>query len=727
MSPTAKRPKTDVGRKRKSVKKPKSKPREGNVMAGPTLHALLIGCDFYFPNTLPEGSYGSLRGCVRDVERVEAFLRQRAGLDDSRLIKLTASHGGTKGPTESKNRWPTYENIVGAFRAVIDRAESGDLVYVHYSGHGGQCNTLIPKVKGSKGVDETLVPIDIKDSSARYVRDIEIAKLLKEMTAKRLLVTMVLDNCHSGGATRGALAIDPTPPDGPIAIRGVNFVDSTPRPADSLVGSLAELAEPISATRSATRSMMAATEDDGCVVLAACSPNELANEFAFDGTNRQGALTYWFLNCVDEAGSKVTFRAVFGRVLHQIHGQFPSQTPVLFGNPDREILGRSIASVAESTPVSKITKKGSITLQTGLAGLTRKGAEFAVYPAGARGFGDEHRIAVVRVDSVGAAEATAETVETFGSRKIEVGDRAVLVGVAQTLVRTVRIERFDGKPPGTKDTALRKVRQVAPSKGWWCLADDADCPADFVVSTTKDGEEYEICDAGGNPLQVRPALKTSAPTAAAELADRLTHLARYRVVRDLDNQDRLSALSGKIVASLSKAPRGYEAGDPLPVDRLTPYPVGAVPKLHPEDWVVLCVENRSANTVNVVAIDLAPDWSISVAHPGEQFHPLGAGEKWLLPLCVSLPPGIEGGLDTLKVVATVGPPPPFETFVLPQLDRPVARSITSVATRSALDPLSELFNVVTAAGALTRNAVSVSSAAGEWCVSQVEVRTEATK
>jgi hypothetical protein len=75
--------------------------------------------------------------------------------------------------------------------------------------------------------------------------------------------------------------------------------------------------------------MVAAAEDDRCVVLAACSPNELANEFAFDGSNRQGALTYWYLNSVGEGGPDLTFRAVFGRVLHQIHGQFP----VLAGAP----------------------------------------------------------------------------------------------------------------------------------------------------------------------------------------------------------------------------------------------------------------------------------------------------------------------------------------------------------------------------------------------------------
>src|ERR1700752_3375076 len=112
-------------RKKTSLKPAKEKPMSDRSN-GPVLHALLIGCDFYLPNVLPEGSYGSLRGCVRDVERVEGFLRRRGNLTDDRLIKLTSSHGGANAPLEVKERWPTYENIIGGFRTVTKRAQPGD-------------------------------------------------------------------------------------------------------------------------------------------------------------------------------------------------------------------------------------------------------------------------------------------------------------------------------------------------------------------------------------------------------------------------------------------------------------------------------------------------------------------------------------------------------------------------------------------------------------------------
>src|SRR5262249_52630834 len=159
--------------------------------------------------------------------------------------------------------------------------------------------------------------------TARYVRDVEIAKLLKEMTDKKLVVTVVFDSCHSGGATRAVRRADD-----PTGIRGVDFVDRTKRP-DSLVGTVEELSAatpPADATRGpgATRGVApAGAAAAGCVVLAACRPFELAREFMFDGGPRQGALTYWYLKLAGAGADGLTFRTIFDQVVKRIHDQFP--------------------------------------------------------------------------------------------------------------------------------------------------------------------------------------------------------------------------------------------------------------------------------------------------------------------------------------------------------------------------------------------------------------------
>jgi Caspase domain len=201
------------------------------------LYALLIGIDCYLPNKLPDGaSYKSLKGCVRDINHVEAFLKRQFNLPSERIYKLTASNvDGSSEPSEAPSNWPTYENIVRMFQEVTEKAQPGDQVYIHYSGHGGRAATIYPELKREKGFDEALVPLDIGKPTSRYLRDLELAALLQKMVSKGLVVTVVLDSCHSGGATRA----------GDSDIRGAdtNTVDTTLRPTESLVASASELAK----------------------------------------------------------------------------------------------------------------------------------------------------------------------------------------------------------------------------------------------------------------------------------------------------------------------------------------------------------------------------------------------------------------------------------------------------------------------------------------------------
>src|SRR5512141_43013 len=121
----------------------------------PRMYALLIVIDCYLPNRLPDGGYyPSLLGCVRDVFHVEGLLKNRFGLAQDNLLKLTATNTGTNQPPEPREQWPTYENMVAAFKRVTQMAESGDHVYIHYSGHGGRAKTIYPGPKGLKGIDE---------------------------------------------------------------------------------------------------------------------------------------------------------------------------------------------------------------------------------------------------------------------------------------------------------------------------------------------------------------------------------------------------------------------------------------------------------------------------------------------------------------------------------------------------------------------------------------------
>jgi hypothetical protein len=712
---TASRPKS-AGRAKKTAA-PKAGPSAPVAAAAgtPVLHALIMGCDFYLPNQLAEGYYPSLHGCVRDAEQVEQFLRARAGLTDDRLIKLTSTDDGQGQPKEPAERRPTYERIVAGFRALTSRARPGDHVYVHYSGHGGRCPTIVPKVKGRAGLDETLVPMDIQNSSARYVRDVEISRLLKEMTDKGLVVTVVLDCCHSGGATRAALRGDAR-----VGIRGVEFVDRTKRPAESLVGTPAELAAAEPRGAEGTRGMAAAAPAGGSVVLAACRPSEEAAEYPFDGSHSQGALTYWYLTTVGAAPADLTFRTVYDVVQSRIHGQFPAQTPMLFGDPDRQVFtGLSVPATA-AVPVAAVSTNGqSLTLASGQAGLVQSDMEFAVYPAGTDPSHTAARIALARVGAVNATTATAQVVKRFGNRPVQVGDRAVAVGAAQKLVRTVRLAQGAEAPAATA-RALKRVEQAVTDRKWVEPVAGPEDAADFIVTTTGDGKRYAICDAGGAPLEIRPALTTTADDAATAVADRLVHLARFQAVRGLDNPDPFSSLRGKLVVELYATPPGYQPGGPL--TKLKQFPAGRTPGVKSDTWIILAVTNRSTAVVNVSVLDLGSDWSVSSALEDEPFHPIDGGATWQLPLRARLAKGQRTGKDVLKVIATVDPPPPYEMLYLPALDQPIPPESERGAMRSAgaLSPLGELLAAASADQPM-RSLTAGGQTTRGWAVAHAEI------
>ena len=305
------------------------------------LFALLIAIDNYFELPLPDGTYyPKLGGCVRDVNHVYAFLtdKSRIGLADDHIIRLSASIGAGAEPPEPRDQWPTYRNMVMAFKQVTAMARPGDQVYIHYSGHGGRTITAYPEIKGPTGVDEGLVPLDIGDPNAQYLRDIELHTLIQNLVDKGVVLTVVFDCCHSGGATRALVQNT----NGARA-RGIGRVDTTVRPLQPLVAPPMDLAAAWNRTTAATRSLKPASgwllEPSGYTFLAACRANESAYEFPFSGTESNGALTYWMLDTLRTAGSNLSYAQLHDRIVAKVHSQFAAQTPMLQGEGDVRVFG----------------------------------------------------------------------------------------------------------------------------------------------------------------------------------------------------------------------------------------------------------------------------------------------------------------------------------------------------------------------------------------------------
>lgn len=108
------------------------------------------------------------------------------------------------------NQQATKAAIVEAFRSLALLSKRGDIIYVHYSGHGQQMKDVHNDEKD--GLDECWVPYDAyrkpcaKDRGEKHLTDDEVNYYLNAIrnrigdTGKMLVV---IDACHSGDATRG--------------------------------------------------------------------------------------------------------------------------------------------------------------------------------------------------------------------------------------------------------------------------------------------------------------------------------------------------------------------------------------------------------------------------------------------------------------------------------------------------------------------------------------------
>nr|XP_043612143.1 metacaspase-4-like [Erigeron canadensis] len=139
--------------------------------------AVLIGCSY-------TGTKAELKGCTNDVKRMHRCLIDRYGFAEGDIKVLI--------DMDDSFTQPTGRNIRNALSDLVGSAESGDFLFVHYSGHG----TRLPAETGEDddtGYDECIVPCDMN-----LITDDDFRELVDKVP-HGCRITIVSDSCHSGG------------------------------------------------------------------------------------------------------------------------------------------------------------------------------------------------------------------------------------------------------------------------------------------------------------------------------------------------------------------------------------------------------------------------------------------------------------------------------------------------------------------------------------------------
>ncbi|XP_077220724.1 metacaspase-4-like [Tasmannia lanceolata] len=139
--------------------------------------ALLVGCNY-------PGTKAELKGCINDVKRMYKSLIERFGFTEDEITVLI--------DTDDSYTQPTGINVRRALSDLIRSADSGDILFFHYSGHG----TRLPAETGEDddtGYDECIVPTDMN-----LITDDDFREFVDKVP-RGCRITIVSDSCHSGG------------------------------------------------------------------------------------------------------------------------------------------------------------------------------------------------------------------------------------------------------------------------------------------------------------------------------------------------------------------------------------------------------------------------------------------------------------------------------------------------------------------------------------------------
>ncbi|MDR7279121.1 caspase family protein [Catenuloplanes atrovinosus] len=279
------------------------------------LYALLVGIDTY-----RMGRWARLAGARNDVVAAAAVLRGRAGGRRPEIRELYDDDA-------------TRAAVIDGLRHHLGRAGPGDTALFWFSGHGSEAEAP-PELRHVEAgpTMQTLVCADSRTGGVPDLLDKELSLLLDDLAERGAHVAVVLDGCHSGGATRSARE---------KAEPGVRVRALPAGSVRDLPGTLLpELGgRPFSAVgRSAAEH----------VALAAARRFELAEERWLDGAPR-GLFSWALLRALNRLGGTATYRQLLVAARAEVelyaYRQVPQLYPDLPGLADAPFLGGAVTSV----------------------------------------------------------------------------------------------------------------------------------------------------------------------------------------------------------------------------------------------------------------------------------------------------------------------------------------------------------------------------------------------
>jgi Caspase domain len=666
------------------------------------VYALLAGIDDY------RGGVKPLRGCVDDIRGFQSFLEGRINKEELRILRLVDADA-------------TREGIINGFSGHLANAGEDDVAIFYFSGHGSYEPVeerywfLEPT-----GFNQTIVCADSRLPGIPDLADKELSELIGVVAARGPHVLVVLDCCHSGGGTRDPEALPPG-----VRARLAPPV-AEPRPVESYLPGVRRVMAMAAAARDSGSPPAGVALGDAPrhVALSACESSQLSIELPIGGRPR-GVFSAMLQHALTTLGSGATYRDLLGAASAGVRDWVSGQDPVGYaarpGDLDQPAFGGAVQ--LRRSGITLEHYRGAWWIDAGTVHGVQppqdgEATVLAVLPqrqASSPTPGGERPLGHVRVTDVELARSLVVT-EDGWQPDPALRYPAVLTDVPlpSAMVET----RGDIAAAALLREQLAGSPHVREGRGHPGIAGDR-----FLV-LAEDGT-LTVARADGTPLA---APVPATPDGARTVVARLEHLARWHLIKRLDNP--VSVLAGQITVEIVPAERSEQPplpGQRLPValgkDGLIHLPYRQTPAGLQHPYVFIYLHNNSDRDLYCALLDMTdrfrchsrlfpcdriPARKTAVAYEGR-------------PVDISVPQQrlAAGGTEVYDWLKLIAAEQRFDSdaYELPNLDgsstpRSAARAL---GPRSVLDRLADRV--------VTRDAGEEAIRAGEWTTSLVTVRT----
>ncbi len=315
-----------------------------SALAQPRQLALIIGINEYKPSlneAMAESrrSWSNLDGCVNDATAIKDLVVSKYAFKSENITTLF-------------NAEASRARIISELQKLVDNAKKGDVVFIYYAGHGSQMKNSLSSEADKK--DETIVPADAWKKGVSDIRDKELAKYFNLLLDKGVLLTVIMDSCHSGSGSRGQNFLYEPPKARYIEEADYDAKDGTvpQRP-----------------------------EERGALIMAAAQDFEFAKEHKDENNVPHGAFTSALLKAAQQMSVDASANDLYVSLSAIMKYYGKTQEPSIAGTAERKsgtlfALPKGSLPNVFYVPSSRPEAKG-IELQGGLAFGLREGMKLA--------------------------------------------------------------------------------------------------------------------------------------------------------------------------------------------------------------------------------------------------------------------------------------------------------------------------------------------------------------